>query len=118
VHQIAQGRVWPGEKAMEIELVDEIGNLQDALNKGVELAELEDYKIREYPKTKNPFEMLLENFSNSGGSSPTIRKELESYLAESFPHYQLKREYEEMKGVQMRLPYYLDFNKQSSSRMY
>jgi len=118
VHEIAQGRVWPGNKALEINLIDEIGNMQNAIDKGVELAGLEDYKIREYPKTKNPLEMLLENFSNSGGSSPSIKKELEAVLAESFPHYQIKKEYDDLKGVQMRLPYYLNFSKQSSSRMY
>ena len=119
VHEVAQGRVWPGTKAIEINLVDEIGNLQQALDKGVELAELEDYKIREYPKTKNPIEMLLENFADGGsGGSPALQKELEAAISKSFPHYQIKKEYDNLKGIQMRLPYYLEFGKHSSSNMY
>ncbi len=118
VHEVAQGRVWPGRKALEINLVDEIGNMKNALDKGVELAGLEEYKIREYPKTKNPIEMLLENFGEGKGGSPAIKKEIESYLAESFPHYQIKKEYENLTGIQMRLPYYLDLSKQSSSKIY
>jgi len=118
VHEVAQGRVWPGKKALEINLVDEIGNMQNALDKGVELAGLEEYKIREYPKTKNPIEMLLENFGEGNGTSPAIKKEIESFLSESFPHYQIKKEYESLTGVQMRLPYYLDLSKQSSSKIY
>lgn len=111
VHNVAQGRVWSGQKASEIRLVDEIGNLQDALNKVVEIAEVSDYKIREYPKTKNPLEKLLENFGENGGGTPKLQKQAEAFLAETFPQYQIKKEYESMKGVQMKLPFYLQ-NKQ------
>jgi hypothetical protein len=92
--------------------------MQNAFDKGVELAELTDYKIREYPKTKNPLEMILESFGESGGKSPSIKKEIESVLVETFPHYQIKKEYENMRGIQMRLPYYINFSKQSSSKIY
>lgn len=118
VHEVAQGRVWPGTKAQELKLVDEIGDMQNALDKGVELAGLEEYKIREYPKTKNPIEMLLENLGDGTGGSPEIKKEIEAFLSESFPHYQIKREYENLKGIQMRLPYYLELGKQSPSNIH
>jgi protease-4 len=111
VHKVAQGRVWSGQKALEIQLVDEIGNMQDALNKVIEIAEISDYKIREYPKMKNPLEKLLENFGDGGGSNPKLKKQAEAFLAETFPQYQIKKEYESMKGVQMKLPFYLQ-NKQ------
>lgn len=118
VHEVAQGRVWPGTKAQELDLVDEIGDMQNALDKGVELAGLEEYKIREYPKTKNPIEMLLENLGDGKGGSPKIKKEIEAFLSESFPHYQVKKEYESLKGIQMRLPYYLELGKQSPSHIH
>lgn len=118
VHEVAQGRVWPGTKAQELKLVDEIGDMQNALDKGVELAGLEEYKIREYPKTKNPIEMLLENLGDGTGGSPEIKKEIEAFLSESFPHYQIKREYENLKGIQMRLPYYLELGKQSPTNIH
>ncbi|NBC03868.1 MAG: signal peptide peptidase SppA [Bacteroidetes bacterium] len=114
VHEIAQGRVWPGVKAKEINLVDELGDFFDALDKTIGLADTEDYKIREYPKTKNPFEMILENLGNSGGDNPTLTKEIEKALSKNIPYYKLKKEYESLEGVQMRLPFYFETHKQST----
>ncbi len=52
VHKIAQGRVWTGNKAKELGLVDEIGFLSDAISIAAKKAKLSDYKIVEYPKIK------------------------------------------------------------------
>ena len=49
VDSIGQGRVWAGADAIEIGLVDELGSLNDAVKKAVELANIPDYKIVEYP---------------------------------------------------------------------
>ncbi len=48
VDEIAQGRVWAGETALELGLIDNLGNLEDAVERAAELAELEDYKTS-YP---------------------------------------------------------------------
>lgn len=55
VHEIAQGRVWTGEKAEEIGLVDILGSLQDAIEIAATSAELADYKVVEYPFVKETF---------------------------------------------------------------
>jgi len=53
VHEVAQGRVWTGRKAVEIGLVDELGGIEEALKIAAELAELgSDYKVKEYPSIK------------------------------------------------------------------
>ena len=44
VDEIAQGRVWAGEMALEIGLIDNLGNMEDAVKRAAELADLEDYK--------------------------------------------------------------------------
>ena len=44
VDEIAQGRVWAGEKALEIGLIDNLGNMEDAVKRAADLADLEDYK--------------------------------------------------------------------------
>lgn len=44
VDSIAQGRVWSGKKAKELGLVDELGNLNDAIDAAAELAQLENYE--------------------------------------------------------------------------
>lgn len=45
VNEIAQGRVWSGQKAYELGLVDHLGNIDQAINAAVEHAELESYKV-------------------------------------------------------------------------
>ena len=45
VEKIAQGRVWAGETAVELGLVDAIGNLQDAVQSAAEMTDLEDYDV-------------------------------------------------------------------------
>lgn len=61
VHEVAKGRVWSGEDALEQNLVDEIGGFTDAIEKAKELAGIEpDAKTRliYYPKRKTGFEAL------------------------------------------------------------
>ena len=45
VEKIAQGRVWAGKTAMELGLVDAIGNLQDAVRSAAKLADLQKYDV-------------------------------------------------------------------------
>jgi len=45
VEKIAQGRVWAGQTAKELGLVDAMGNLQDAIQSAAEMADLKDYDV-------------------------------------------------------------------------
>ena len=59
---IAEGRVWSGDMAKEIGLVDEIGGLSKAIAKAVELADIGDnYKLYEYVAPLTPFEEWLDS---------------------------------------------------------
>ena len=49
VDVIGQGRVWTGEQALKIGLVDELGNLEDAIAEAAKLAELDKYSVDRYP---------------------------------------------------------------------
>ncbi len=63
VHAIAQGRVWTGEQAVEIGLVDRIGGLRVAVEEAMELADLDpgaDVGIIEYPRPKPLGQQLAE----------------------------------------------------------
>jgi len=63
IHQVAQGRVWTGQKAVDKGLVDVLGGLDTAIALAAETAELgDDYKLVEYPKIKREFweEILAE----------------------------------------------------------
>ncbi len=66
VDKIAQGRVWTGSKAKELGLVDEMGELNDAIAAAAEAAELEDYKVRLLPAAKSPFEEIMKSFTGQG----------------------------------------------------
>ena len=63
VDSIGQGRVWTGAMAKEVGLVDEIGGLQTAINEAIQLAQIEDYKIKELPAQEDPFEKMLKELS-------------------------------------------------------
>jgi protease IV len=63
VHAVAQGRVWTGQDALDVNLVDRLGTLEDALAVAAEKAEIEEYRIITYPERKELFDML---FSSAG----------------------------------------------------
>jgi len=60
IDQIGQGRVWTGNQALGLGLVDELGDLQRAIEIAADEAELEDYSISDYPAQKDIFTQLLE----------------------------------------------------------
>ena len=59
VHEIAQGRVWTGEKALDLGLVDQLGDLNDAIVVAAELANLADYEVDYRRKPLTVFEQLM-----------------------------------------------------------
>lgn len=70
VDSIGQGRVWTGLQAKENGLVDEIGDLDDAIAEAARLANLEDYRTKDFPKLIDPMEELMKGLS--GGAEATI----------------------------------------------
>ena len=65
IKAIGEGRVWLGVDAVKIGLVDEIGNINSAINKAVELAQLGQYELVYYPEKKDSFEELMKMFDQS-----------------------------------------------------
>ena len=65
IKQIGEGRVWLGKDAIEIGLVDSLGNINDAINKAVEMAQLGEYQLVSYPEKKDPFEEMLKIFDTT-----------------------------------------------------
>lgn len=106
VDSIGQGRVWTGSDALELGLIDEIGGMKDAIAWAAEQAGLEDYRLKELPKMKNPFEEIVESFSG---------KVQMKVMENTFTNYELFEQFKymqsvmDMKGVQARLPYYISF---------
>jgi protease-4 len=59
IKKIGEGRVWLGKDALKIGLVDSLGNINDAIAKAVELAEIDDYQLVSYPEKADPFQEML-----------------------------------------------------------
>jgi protease-4 len=65
IKNIGEGRVWLGKDALNIGLVDELGNINQAIAKAAELAGLGQYAIVDYPEKTDPFEELLKMFDTT-----------------------------------------------------
>jgi len=61
VDAIAQGRVWSGSKALELGLVDALGNIDSAIETAAELANLSDYETLLVEKQKSPRALFLQS---------------------------------------------------------
>ncbi|MCB0546080.1 MAG: signal peptide peptidase SppA, partial [Phaeodactylibacter sp.] len=108
VHAIAQGRVWTGERALSIGLVDRIGELDDAIASAAGMAELDEYRLTEYPKVKDPIQQLFEQwFGEENVRSNAI---LKAELGEYYPYLRFVQELKDSKGFQARLPVWIPFN--------
>ena len=80
VDAIGQGRVWTGEQAMNLGLVDALGNLDDAIEEAARLAELEEYSVDEYPGEPS----WMDKLKRKGGDS-YFDSRLRSTLGEAYP---------------------------------
>ena len=65
IKSIAGGRVWIGSAAQELGLVDELGNVDDAINYAVQMADLEDYQVEYYGQELSPEEIIIKELLDS-----------------------------------------------------
>lgn len=108
VHEIAQGRVWVGTKAEEINLVDQLGGLEDAIACAARLANLDEYRLKELPAIKEPVQEIIDQFMGDKPTvqlTETIKKE---QLGDLYPYFRQLEEFKDLKGVQARLPFVLN----------
>jgi protease-4 len=68
VDAIAGGRVWSGEDAMEIGLVDALGGLYDAVDSAAQLASLDNPKTRLFGTPISPEQLILEQLGREFGA--------------------------------------------------
>ena len=83
VEEIAQGRVWQGDKALELGLVDALGDLDTAIEKAAELAEIETWSVRELTDPLNPRDELLRQLMQTVGLEPSIQTPQLTLLTEA-----------------------------------
>ncbi|MBU8892250.1 MAG: signal peptide peptidase SppA [Bacteroidales bacterium] len=103
VDEIGQGRVWSGVNAIEIGLIDEFGGLEDAIALAAEAANLEKYRVVDFPKLKDPFQQLLEDLQ--GNVKASILKQ---ELGAEYKYYENLQNIIKQQGIQARIPYEID----------
>jgi protease-4 len=109
VHEIAQGRVWSGQAALKVGLVDELGGLGDAVKHAAKLANAEDdFQVVGPEKEPDAFKELLKSFGQ-GKPRRLSKAGPVGALAESFK-VQLERlsTLNDPRGIYARMPFELD----------
>lgn len=103
VDSIAQGRVYSGNRALDLRLADRIGGLNDAIAAAAQKAELSDYQLKEYPSAPNLLEMFISKTESSKTSA--LKKEIGE---EGFKIYTSINKIKQSSGkVQAKMPFEL-----------
>ena len=97
---IAEGRVWTGEDALKIGLVDKIGGMDLALKLAVEKAKLKTYMIKDFPVKEDFFTKLMKDFDTS-----LETRILKSQLGDDYKLLKKAQELKQLSGIQARMPF-------------
>lgn len=105
VDAVGEGRVWAATNAKEIKLIDAYGGLTDAIALAKKMAKLDNYRIVNLPKLKDPFEELLKEFSGSARASF-----MKDEMGENYKYYEQLRSIISQRGVLARMPYDIEIH--------
>jgi protease-4 len=107
VDALAQGRVWSGVDAKAHGLVDELGDLDDAIAAAAEMAGLGEYGIRKYPRYKSDFERFMEDL---GGVKSKIGASIveEEIGSEAYKMLKEFKRLNNQEGIQAKMPFSLN----------
>ena len=100
IDNIGQGRVWTGKQALEIGLVDEIGDVDRAIEVAAELAGLTDYDVKTVLASSDPFTNYFKE--QIGEIKSSVIKEA---LGDDYEFFNTIRAIRNTSGIQARLPY-------------
>ena len=102
VYEIAEGRVWLGQDALKIKLVDGIGGIEQAVAKAAELAKVKEYRTKAYPAKADMFESLLNRASSEGGNY--LDGKLRATLGEYYAPFMFLKQLDRQDAIQARMP--------------
>ena len=102
VYEIAEGRVWLGQDALKIKLVDGIGGIDQAVAKAAELAKVKEYRTRAYPAKADMIESLLNRASSEGGNY--LDGKLRATLGEYYAPFMFLKQLDRHDAIQARMP--------------
>jgi len=102
VDSIGQGRVWAGADAIGLGLVDQIGDMEDAIAYAAQKANIaDDYKVVELPKQKDFLTRLTESLNGNDKLDAAIRQQLGGY----YEYWQGLQNLQKNTGIQARIPF-------------
>lgn len=104
VEKIAQGRVWLGQDALKVKLVDELGGLDKAVAKAAQLAKLKEYHTAAYPGKTSWVDQLLNNLSGESYINAQARQALGEY----YEPFMLMKDINNQSAIQARIPFKLN----------
>ncbi|MGX9418911.1 signal peptide peptidase SppA [Vibrio sp. WJH972] len=78
VDKIAQGRVWTGKDALNLGLVDQLGDFDDAVSAAATLADISDYRLQWLKEPESMTEQVLNELLS--GAQSHIGIQLESVI--------------------------------------
>ena len=100
IDSIAQGRVWTGEQAIKIGLVDELGGLDKAIEIAVELADIYNYTLMDVSESKDFFQEFLQKQIDD--TKVSIAKDM---IGDEFDYFKTLHQIKNTYGIQARIPY-------------
>lgn len=111
VDSIAQGRVWTGQDAIKIGLVDGLGNLDRAITSAAKMAKLNDYKVVTYPEVEDKLENMLRRFKNNSASAAVLTAAVKEELGDDYTWYEKVKSLRSMNGkTMMEMPFMYNVN--------
>jgi len=107
VDAIGQGRVWSGQDALKIGLVDKIGGMDEAIKEAARLGKTTKYRTQDFPEFEKDFSDILAKFGLAQSKESMIKEEIGEQNYEILQHI---KQMTTQKGVQARMPYEIKIN--------
>ena len=104
IEKVGEGRVWTGEMAKELGLVDVLGGIDTALEIAVSKAGIEGYTVVSYPAKQD----LLSSLLNTKPTNYVESQILKSKLGEYYQQFGMLKNLKERSMIQARIPFELN----------
>ena len=104
IEKIAEGRVWTGETAKKIGLVDVLGGIDTAMDIAAQKAGIENYTIIAYPEKQDFLSSILDTQTTNYVESQLLKSELGEY----YKQFGMLKNLKERSMIQARVPFELN----------
>lgn len=101
IKAVGEGRIWTGEMAKGLGLVDQLGGIEEAINLAAQYADITTYSLLNYPEQEGFLSMLL----NSKDSF--LHSELKKSMGKYANTFQFLQHINSVSPIQARMPFEL-----------